>query len=164
MLVTIGLRLLDSPPTPLTPQSPEIPRLLHLILKSYKCTLVTNLTAHQQSAASIVPWGQLFFRIINLQIPPGALPSDEDARERCEWWKAKKWAYSSLDRLFHRFGSPSQLPTPLKEYMPFAEHFISTFAPEMIATYLRQLDLYTSGQVWMSKKCQYLIFQFLTEW
>ncbi|GJJ15816.1 hypothetical protein Clacol_010094 [Clathrus columnatus] len=163
MIVAIGLQLLDSPPAPLTPQSPEIPRLLHFILKIYKSTLVTNLSTHQQSGASIVPWGQVFFRVINLQIPPEALPQDEEERERCEWWKAKKWAYSSLDRLFHRFGNPSQLPSALKEYMPFAEHFITTFAPEMISTYLRQLDLYTSGQVWMSKKCQYLIFQFLTE-
>lgn len=164
MLVAIGLRLLDSPPAPLTPQSPEIPHLLHLILKSYRCTLVTSLSTHQQSVDSIVPWGQLFFRVINLQIPSEALPQDEEEKERCEWWKARKWAYSTLDGLFHHYGSPSQLPTTLKKYMPFAERFITTFAPEMISTYLRQLDLYTSGQVWMSKKCQYLIFQFLTEW
>ncbi|KAF8576887.1 ARM repeat-containing protein [Ramaria rubella] len=162
-IVNIGTQLLQSPPAPLTPQSPEVPHLLHLILKIYKSTLVNNLSQHQQTAESIVPWGRLFFSVVNLQVSPDALPQDESERERCEWWKAKKWAYGTLDRLFHRFGSPSQLPSPLKEYLPFAEHFVTTFAPEIIKTYLHQLDLYTSGQVWLSRKCQYLIFQFLTE-
>jgi importin-7 len=163
-IVNIGTQLLQSPPTPLTSQSPEVPHLLHLILKIYKSTLVNNLSQHQQTAESIVPWGRLFFAVVNLPISPDALPQDESERERSEWWKAKKWAYGTLDRLFHRFGSPSQLPSPLKEYMPFAEHFVTTFAPEIIKTYLHQLELYTSGQVWLSRKCQYLIFQFLTEW
>ncbi|KAF8510510.1 ARM repeat-containing protein [Hysterangium stoloniferum] len=162
-IVHIGTKLLESPPPPLNAQSPELPLLLHLICKIYKTTLVNNLSKHQQSHSSIVPWGQLFFNIVNIQVAPELLPQDETERERSEWWKAKKWAYSTLGRLFHRFGSPSQLPSVMKEYMPFAEHFVSVFAPEIIKTYLRQIDLYASGQVWLSRKCQYLIFQFLNE-
>ncbi|KIJ55033.1 hypothetical protein M422DRAFT_201012 [Sphaerobolus stellatus SS14] len=162
-IVNIGIQLLNSPPAPLTLESPEVPYFLHLILKIYKSTLVSSLSTHQQSAESIVPWGQLLFAVVNVRIPAAALPQDEDEREVSEWWRAKKWAYGILARLFHKFGSPSQLPSVMQEYMPFAEHFVSAFAPEIIKTYLQQIDLYTSGQVWLSKKCQYLIFQFLTE-
>lgn len=51
-----------------------------------------------------------------------------------------------------------------KEYGAFAEHFVSTFAPEILSTYLEQVDLFVTGKSWLSKKCQYQIFQFFTEW
>ncbi len=76
--------------------------MLHLILKTYKTSLVIHLSQHQQDAGSLVPWGRLLFRVVNLQIPKEAVPDDEEERERSEWWKAKKWAYGILGRLFHR--------------------------------------------------------------
>ncbi|KAK7054442.1 Nonsense-mediated mRNA decay protein 5 [Paramarasmius palmivorus] len=160
ILVSIATQMLQTPPN----QSQEIPTMLHLILKTYKTSIVINLSAHQQSAESLVPWGQLFFAVVNLNIPKEAVPEDEDDRERSEWWKAKKWAFATLGRLFHRFGNPSQLPSPMqKEYGPFAEHFVTMFAPEILNIYLRQVELYVSGQAWLSKKCQYHVFSFFTE-
>jgi hypothetical protein len=51
-----------------------------------------------------------------------------------------------------------------KEYGVFSEHFVTNFAPEIFKVYLHQVELYVSGQAWLSKKCQYQIFQFFTEW
>lgn len=66
---------------------------------------------------------------------------------------------------YFSFGNPSQLPSPLKDdYGAFADHFVSAFAPEIFKTYLQQVQLFVAGQAWLSKKCQYLIFQFFTEW
>jgi hypothetical protein len=63
------------------------------------------------------------------------------------------------------FGNPSQLPSPMQdEYGAFAQHFVSTFAPEIFKVYIHQVELFVSGQTWLSKKCQYNIFQFFTEW
>ena len=156
--------------------------MLHLILKTYKTSIIVNLSAHQQSPESIVPWGRLFFQVVNLSLPSDAVPENEEEREKCEWWKAKKWAYATLDRLFHRsgavehdsslwtdvqgrFGNPSQLPTPMqKDYGAFANHFVTAFAPEIFKVYLHQVELYVSKQAWLSKKCQYQIFQFFTAW
>jgi len=78
--------------------------LLHLILKSYKHSIVLNLSMHQQSTESLVPWGRLLFQVLNLRIPAAAVPADEEERERSEWWKAKKWACGILGRLFHRYS------------------------------------------------------------
>lgn len=97
-LVSIAQQMLQTPPS----QSQEIPTMLHLILKTYKTSLIIHLSAHQQNAQSLVPWGQLLFGIVNLKIPKEVEPEDEDDRERCEWWKAKKWAFATLGRLFHR--------------------------------------------------------------
>ncbi|KAH9028652.1 ARM repeat-containing protein [Lactarius hengduanensis] len=160
-LVTLATNLLNSPP-PGAEQ--DIPAILHFILKAYKHSIVLNLSRYQQSAEGLVPWGRLLFQVVNLRIPADAVPADEEERERSEWWKAKKWAYGILGRLFHRFGNPSQLPSPLQEeYGTFAQHFVTSFAPEIFKVYLHQIELYVSGQVWLSKKCQYQILQFFTE-
>ncbi|KAL6303891.1 ARM repeat-containing protein [Sparassis latifolia] len=160
-LVDIATRLLSTPPAN---ANQEIPLMLHLILKTYKTSIVLHLSSHHQSAESLVPWGRVLFQVVNLQIPAGAVPEDEEERERSEWWKAKKWAYGVLGRLFHRFGNPSQLPSSLQQaYGQFAQHFVTNFAPEIFKIYLRQVELYVSGQVWLSKKCQYQIFTFFTE-
>lgn len=92
-------------PISISPTSEQevIPLLLHLILKAYKTSIVLNLSPHQMSAESIVPWGRLLFQVVNLQIPLDVLPSDEEEREKCEWWKVKKWAFGTLWRLFSRY-------------------------------------------------------------
>ncbi|KAI0337442.1 ARM repeat-containing protein [Trametopsis cervina] len=160
-LVNIATQLLTTPPAN---ASQEIPFMLHLILKTYKTSIVLHLSAHQQSPESLVPWGRLLFQVVNLQIPKDAVPEDEDDREKSEWWKAKKWAYGILGRLFNRFGNPSQLPSSMqKEYAAFAQHFVTSFAPEIFKIYLQQVELFVSGRAWLSKKCQYQIFAFFTE-
>ncbi|TRM60552.1 armadillo-type protein [Schizophyllum amplum] len=161
-LVTIASQMLENPFNPA--QKEEIPTLLHLILKSYKTSILVNLSAHQQRPESLVPWGRLLFSVVNLRLPAEVVPEDEEEREACEWWKAKKWAHGTLCRLFHRFGNPSQMPSKLKEsYSAFAEHFVTAFAPEILKTYLTEVDLFVSNQAWLSKKCQYYILEFFNE-
>ncbi|KAI0301095.1 armadillo-type protein [Multifurca ochricompacta] len=163
-LVTLATNLLNSPPPGV---EQEIPAILHFILKSYKHSIVLNLSRYQQSAESLVPWGRLLFQVVNLRIPDDAVPADEEERERSEWWKAKKWACGILagSNCLSRFGNPSQLPSPLQEeYGAFAQHFVTAFAPEIFKVYLHQIELYVSGQAWLSNKCQYQILQFFTEW
>ncbi|KAG6819702.1 hypothetical protein H0H93_009446 [Arthromyces matolae] len=160
ILVNIATQMLQTPPSAAT----EIPTMLHLILKTYKTSILVDLSPHQQSQESLVPWGKLFFAVVNLHVPPEAVPSDEEERETSEWWRAKKWAYATLGRLFHKFGNPSQLPSALQtQYGPFAQHFVTHFAPEILRTYLHQVDLFVTNQAWLSKKCQYQIFQFFNE-
>jgi len=159
-LVSIGTQMVQTPPT----QAQEIPMMLHLILKTYRTSIIVSLSRHQQSPESIVPWGRLLFATVNLQLPKEAVPEDEEERERAEWWKAKKWAFSVLTRLFHRYGNPSQLPTAMKkEYGAFADHFCSSFAPEILTAFLHQVELFVSGQAWLSRKSQYHIFSFFSE-
>lgn len=51
-----------------------------------------------------------------------------------------------------------------KEYKVFANHFVETFAPEIFKVYLEQVEAFVEGRSWLSKKCQYRIFSFFTEW
>ncbi|KZV95467.1 ARM repeat-containing protein [Exidia glandulosa HHB12029] len=157
-LVNIALQLFNAPATP------EIPLLLHLILKTYKQTLAQTLSPHQQSHDSIVPWGRLLFQVVALRVPQDHLPENEEAREASEWAKAKKWAYGCLNRLFTRYGNPSQLPSSMKvDYIQFAQHFVTAFAPEIFKAYLSQVELFVSGQEWLSRKCQSAILSYFSE-
>ncbi|KAF8600420.1 ARM repeat-containing protein [Ceratobasidium sp. AG-I] len=155
-LVTLGAKAVANP------NAAESADFLHLILKTYKNSIQQHLSAHQQSPASLVPWGRLLFAVVNVQPPPEQTPADLQEREKSPWWKAKKWGYATLNRLYTRYGSPSDLHGLLKkEYKKFAAHFITTFAPEILTTYLHQVELNVSGGVWLSKRVTYLIIQFM---
>jgi hypothetical protein len=99
ILVMLATNLISSPPAG---AEQEIPAILHIILKTYKHSIVLNLSRYQQTSDSLMPWGQLLFRVVNLRIPADAVPANEEDREGSEWWKAKKWACGILGRLFHR--------------------------------------------------------------
>lgn len=111
---------------PLT-TSQDIPSMLHLILKAYRTTIVINLSPHQQSAESLVPWGQLLFAVVNLRLPKEILPEDVEEREKSEWWKAKKWAYAVLGRLFHRCVAFNRII--LAQFVEFVEFSQGTGTP-----------------------------------
>ena len=55
----------------------------------------------------MVAWCTLFLTIVGKDAPENALDEDLEERERAHFWKAKKWAYANLNRLFVRYGHPS---------------------------------------------------------
>jgi hypothetical protein len=146
--------------------TPDNADCLHLILKTYRASTQTSLSPHQQSSASIMAWGRLLFTVVNVQLPAGTtLPGTPDDWQKSEWWKAKKWAFTTLDRLFERYGNPSQLPPSMKkEISAFANHFVHNFAPEIFRMYLHQAQLYAAKQIWLSHKVLSAIFRFFTTW
>ncbi|KAN0063244.1 Nonsense-mediated mRNA decay protein 5 [Thecaphora frezii] len=157
-ILQTGNNLLASP----NASSAEIGEIVYVILKIYKTSMHTELTKHQQSHESIVPWGTFLLNVVQKEIDASALPSDDEGREVASWWKAKKWAFFSLNRLFSRYGNPSQLPSDMHNYKPFAENFIQTFAPEILKAYLRLVESNVQG-AWLSKKAVHFLCMFFTE-
>lgn len=147
--------------------TPDNADCLHLILKTYRASTQSSLSPHQQSSASIVAWGRLLFAVVNIQLPASTptLPGTPEDWQKSEWWKAKKWAFNTLDRLFERYGNPSQLPPSMKkEISAFAEHFVTSFAPEIFKIYLAQAQMYARKEIWLSDKVLSAIFRFFTTW
>lgn len=97
-ILNTGRNLLDAP----NASSPEVGELIYVILKAYKTSMTSQLTAHQQSNDSIVPWGTFMLNVVQKQVDASSMPADAESRETCSWWKAKKWAYFSLNKLFSR--------------------------------------------------------------
>jgi importin-7 len=61
-----------------------------------------KLTQHQQAHDSIVPWGMLMLNVVSKEVDPSQLPEDKSEKQTAPWWKAKKWAYYCMNRLFAR--------------------------------------------------------------
>lgn len=55
------------------------------------------------SQDQMVGWCTLFIRVVGKPAPSVALSEDVDEREGNHWWKAKKWAYANLNRLYVRY-------------------------------------------------------------
>ncbi|KAG0144277.1 hypothetical protein CROQUDRAFT_95287 [Cronartium quercuum f. sp. fusiforme G11] len=146
-------------PSSVAEANSNIGTLMHLILKIYKTSITAELPPfHQQH---IVPWGQLLLTVVRKPLKDAlGFPSQLEERERWGWTKAKKWAYFTLNRLYSRYGSPSQLPSTMLLYKPFAENFIACFACPILRLYLDQVELYVQGLEWMSRRvvCHTIIF------
>ena len=158
-LVELGTNIVNN----MTPDNADC---LHIILKTYKASTQTSLSPHQQGSQSIMAWGRLLFAVVNVQLPTGTtLPGSPEDWQQSEWWKVKKWAFNTLNRLFERYGNPSQLPESMKkEVSAFADHFVKSFAPEIFKMYLQQIELYVSKQIWLSKKVLSAILRYFSAW
>ena len=105
----------------------------------------------------------MFLQLIDKQIPLEVLPADPEEREKYTWWKTKKWAYHCLNRLFSKYGNPALLPNSSNKYNSFAKNFITNFAPNILQTYLKQIEGWIKKESWMSAKCLALSAAFFSD-
>ncbi|CAZ80144.1 unnamed protein product [Tuber melanosporum] len=156
-LLSLGNRLVEE-------TSSDAGDMLKMIIKTYKHVVYFELAAHLREESSIVAWATLFLKVVGKQAPPESMPDDLEEREIHPWWKAKKWAYSNLNRLFVRYGNPTSLAAANSgDYEKFSKHFIHHFAPEILKVYLQQVELWVSKQAWLSKICLSSTIAFLDE-
>ncbi|WFD45065.1 Nonsense-mediated mRNA decay protein 5 [Malassezia psittaci] len=145
-LLSTTSALLDSEQSDL----PAVGEIVYYALKTYKTSMLITLTKHLQTQESIVSWGTLMLKVVQKPIDDSALASDPEERAKLSWWKAKKWAYYSLNKLFSRYGIPSQLAPGMRSYKPFAEIFLANFAPEILKAYLHVVEANVTQQQWLS--------------
>jgi hypothetical protein len=86
-------------------------------------------------------------------------PSDLEEREKFPWWKAKKWAFQSLYHLYSRYARSLKKD---KRYINFSKVFMEHFVPNIVETYLKQLQSLISG-VWVTNRVKQQIAMFLEE-
>lgn len=117
-----------------------------------------------RSEAVIIDWCSLFLHTVGKEVPASAMSEDLTERETHHWWKAKKWAYFNLNRLFVRYGNPSGVSnTNGDEYKEFSKHFITTIAPEILKAYLVQVEKWVAKTAWLSRRCLSYTLTFLDE-
>lgn len=51
-----------------------------------------------------------------------------------------------------------------KKYKSFADHFVVSFAPQILTIYLEQARRYVAQETWLSKRALYYLGQFFSEW
>lgn len=110
-----------------------------------------------------IGWCTVFLHTISKAAPPAAMTDDLDDRERHHWWKAKKWAYFNLNRLWIRHGNPTAVSTQSDELKAFAKDFTNTVAPEIMKHYLQEVEKWVAKTAWLSKPCLSYTLVFLDE-
>ncbi|KAF8941533.1 hypothetical protein BGZ58_006936 [Dissophora ornata] len=140
----------------------EAAEMLKIIFKCYHYTIQMDLSESQRDSASLIPWGTLFLQMVEKPVPTEGLPTDPEELEKHPWWKAKRWAYQCLNRLYTRYGNPVGLPSDSK-FKPFAKTFVANFAPNILTAYLKQIELWIAKQGWQSPRVLCLIGNFFEE-
>ncbi|KAG0045066.1 hypothetical protein BGZ83_009681 [Gryganskiella cystojenkinii] len=140
----------------------EAAEMLKVIFKCYHYTIQIDLSDRQQDSSSLIPWGTLFLQMVEKPVPAEGLPADLEELEKHPWWKAKRWAYQCLNRLYTRYGNPPALTSESK-FKAFAKSFVVNFAPNILTAYLKQVELWVAKQAWLSPRVLCLIGNFLEE-
>lgn len=156
-VLSIGNKLVEE-------TSVEAAELLRIIIKSYKHAIYFELPPCLMVQEQMVGWCTLFIRTVGKVPPPEAMPEDLEEREQNHWWKAKKWAYANLNRLFIRYGNPSTLSkNHPQDYTDFAKSFITNFAPEILKSYLLEIEKWVAKTGWLNKPALSFTLGFLDE-
>ncbi|TGO07744.1 hypothetical protein BTUL_0249g00040 [Botrytis tulipae] len=156
-LLTIGQGLVNE-------MSEEAGEMLHIVLKAYKHATFFDLSASLREHTVVVGWCTLFLQTVAKDVPATALPEDEAEREANHWWKAKKWSYFNLNRLYVRYGNPTSLSKGNgDDYAAFAKSFTANFAPEILKGYLQQIEKWVAKTTWLSRPCLSYTLVFLDE-
>ncbi|KIX05540.1 uncharacterized protein Z518_06412 [Rhinocladiella mackenziei CBS 650.93] len=142
----------------------EAGEMLRICVKCYKHAVYYGLPQPLQTHQATVDWCTLFLTIIAKEPPECAMAEDPEDRERNHWWKARKWSYANLNRLFVRYGNPSGLSSSQeKELGEFPKNFITNFAPEILKGYLGEIEKWVGGNHWLSKPSLSYTLIFLEE-
>ncbi|KAG0315466.1 hypothetical protein BGZ97_008202 [Linnemannia gamsii] len=140
----------------------EAAEMLKIIFKCYHYTIQIDLSERQRDNASLIPWGTLFLQMVEKPVPAEGLPTDLEELAKHPWWKAKRWAYQCLNRLYTRYGNPTALTSESK-FKAFAKGFVANFAPNILSAYLKQIELWVAKQAWLSPRVLCLIGNFFEE-
>ncbi|KAF9872205.1 nonsense-mediated mrna decay protein [Colletotrichum karsti] len=145
-------------------ESDEAGEMLHLALKAYKHATWLELSAFLREQQTNFGWCTVFLQTVSKTIPASAMVDDSYEREKHHWWKAKKWAYFNLNRLFIRHGNTQSVAnTKDDDAVRFAKEFSATIAPEILKHYLAEIEKWVAKTAWLSRPCLSYTLVFLDE-
>ncbi|KAK3331133.1 armadillo-type protein [Apodospora peruviana] len=145
-------------------ESDEAGEMLHIALKAYKQATWLELSDFLRQGPVNLGWCTIFLQTVSKPIPASAMQEDPPERERHHWWKAKKWAYFNLNRLYIRYGSPSNIMDKSNEsHNRFAKEFTAQVAPEILKHYLQEIEKWVQKTIWLSRPCLSYTIVFMDE-
>lgn len=156
-LLAMGNRLVQE-------ESIEAGEMLRAIMKAFKHAIYFELPLYVREHSATVSWCTLFLNVVAKPPPASSMVEDLDERESNHWWKAKKWAYANLNRLFVRYGNPATMQKSNgDEYKDFSTSFLNNFAPEILKAYMQQVEKWVNKTTWLSKASLSQIITFMDE-
>ncbi|KAH7358612.1 importin-7 [Plectosphaerella cucumerina] len=145
-------------------ESDEAGEMLHLALKAYKHATWLELSVYLRERDTNFAWCTVFLNTVSKAIPASAMAEEGFEREKHHWWKAKKWAYFNLNRLFIRHGNTQSVAGTKDEgQVQYAKEFSNTIAPEILKHYLAEIEKWVAKTAWLSRPCLTYTLVFLDE-
>ena len=142
----------------------EAGEMLRTLLKAYKHAIYFELPKGLRTYETTVGWCTLFLSVAGKNPPENSMMEDLDEREMNHWWKCKKWAYVNLNRLYVRYGNPTDIQKSNGEdYTEYAKMFMQNFAPEVLRGYLQQIEKWIRKETWLSKPCLSFTLSFMDD-
>uniref|UniRef100_A0A915AS39 Importin N-terminal domain-containing protein n=1 Tax=Parascaris univalens TaxID=6257 RepID=A0A915AS39_PARUN len=150
--------LLDRLVTLMADTSQESCLLQKIILKIFYGLVQFSLNMEMLDMNALGQWMEQLRIVIERRVPPEVNAVEEDDRQRTVWWKCKKWASATTQRIFERYGSPGQVES---DYTQFAENYMAHFAVPTVNTCLGVLDRYRNGE-YVSPRVLHSILQYVS--
>ncbi|KAK4102767.1 ARM repeat-containing protein [Parathielavia hyrcaniae] len=145
-------------------ESDEAGEMLHIALKCYKHATWVELCDFLRQSAVNLAWCTVFLQTVSKATPASAMQGEPLERERHHWWKAKKWAYFNLNRLYIRHGNmQALLDRSAEPPTRFVKEFSAQVAPKILEYYLAEIEKWVSKTIWLSRPCLSYTIVFLDE-
>ncbi|ORZ33361.1 armadillo-type protein [Catenaria anguillulae PL171] len=147
----------------------EAAHMLKIIAKTYHASIHAQLSKAQMERESLSGWCSLFTQLIAKPLPAAVqaeldAEDDEEAKAQNPWWKAKKWAFHSLNHLNARYGNSKQDRfVDDKQYKAFSKMYMADFAPGILQAYLAFTEQMVATRCWVSPRIRYLLSRFFAD-
>jgi hypothetical protein len=118
--------------------------MVKTIMKTFFASVQYDLPKVLQDQNMLFSWCSVLVQMIEKPLNGISADMDQDDLRQNIWWKAKKWAYQGLHRLFHRYGNPA-LNSPAEVPKAFTKLFADKFAPSLVKVVVAQTELLGQG-------------------
>ncbi|KAK6198114.1 importin-beta like protein [Scheffersomyces amazonensis] len=136
--------------------------MIYRILKIFKFTTFSTLPTYIQDPKNLGKWCHYHILIINKPLPQYVLQEDDlDQRAKQTAVKSVKWCFANLHRLLSRHGGG--FSTRNKTDNQFASMFLTNFVPEILTSYWKIIEDWSSKKAWLSEPSLYHLISFLEQ-
>jgi hypothetical protein len=139
-------------------RSLEVAELVKLSLKVFWSATYLDVPPLLHEPPAFHEWMTVLAGVVEMPLPLEAQPADLDERMQWPWWKAKKWALHTCNRLFSRYSNPKAASGP--QHRAFAARFKQAYVVPIVEAYLRVLAGLAGG-AYLPPRCVHYAVQLL---
>lgn len=132
--------------------------MLYLIVKSFKNATYSSLPAYLMDINKLGLWCKIHILIINKPLPKELMEEDiPEQRALHPRVKAVKWCFANMNRLLNKHGGGYLT----KEKNDFTQIFLTNFVPEILSSYWKIIEDWSSRKIWLSEASLFYMISFL---
>ncbi|RKP18930.1 ARM repeat-containing protein, partial [Rozella allomycis CSF55] len=142
---------------------PDSVFLMRTLFKGYFKSIQFVFPVCLQDSGMLNAWIEIFIKAFQLPLPANLIDLDGNEASENIYWKMKKWACHCMNRLFTRYGNPSNQSVRVNVSDEFAATYSKTVAKVVLEVYLQALKGYDQDKKngYLTTKIRELICDYL---